>query len=161
MSASAIAVQNQAFKALDPVRLLDAIESTGIVADGRALALNSYENRVYQVGVENDEPLIAKFYRPGRWSDDSILEEHAYTLELAAEELPVIAPLAFAGRTSATTGLRCIRAAAAGPRISATPNSWHSSVVSLRAYIMSAPAANSCTGPPWMSTTIASNRRTT
>jgi Ser/Thr protein kinase RdoA (MazF antagonist) len=91
--------QNQAFKELDPVSLLDAVDSVGIVTDGRALALNSYENRVYQVGVEDSEPLIAKFYRPGRWRDESILEEHAYTIELAQHELPIVAPLEFNGET--------------------------------------------------------------
>ena len=64
---------------LTPDVILDAIESTGYLADGRMLALNSYENRVYQIGIEEEKPLIAKFYRPGRWSDAQILEEHAFT----------------------------------------------------------------------------------
>ncbi|MCW8807805.1 MAG: serine/threonine protein kinase, partial [Rhodanobacter sp.] len=63
------------------------------------LALNSYENRVWQVGLEDAAPVIAKFYRPGRWSDAAIIEEHAFSLELAAAELPVVAPLAFGGDT--------------------------------------------------------------
>ena len=58
---------------LDPDTVLQSVESTGLITDGRLLALNSYENRVYQVGIEEDAPLIAKFYRPGRWSDDQIL----------------------------------------------------------------------------------------
>lgn len=78
---------------LDPDHILDAVESLGLRCDGRLLALNSYENRVYQVGVEDGVPLVAKFYRPARWSDEAILEEHAFTLELAEHELPVIAPL--------------------------------------------------------------------
>src|SRR5262245_4293343 len=67
--------------------------------DGRLLALNSYENRVYQVGLEGGAFIVAKFYRPGRWSDEAILEEHEFTRELAATELPVIAPLVTAGKT--------------------------------------------------------------
>ena len=84
---------------LGPDRILDAIESLGLVTDGRLLALNSYENRVYQVGIEEGPPLIAKFYRPGRWTDAAILEEHAFTLELAEREIPAVPPLAIQGRT--------------------------------------------------------------
>ena len=69
------------------------MEAQGYVTDGRLLALNSYENRVYQVGVEDDAPLIAKFYRPQRWSDAAIREEHEFTFELARQGLPVVAPL--------------------------------------------------------------------
>ncbi|MGB5260620.1 MAG: serine/threonine protein kinase [Gammaproteobacteria bacterium] len=81
------------YAGLTPDVLLDAVESCGYLTDGRLLALNSYENRVYQVGVEDALPLIAKFYRPGRWSNEAILEEHAFALELATEEIPVVAPL--------------------------------------------------------------------
>ena len=84
---------------LTPDVILDAIESTGFLADGRMLALNSYENRVYQIGIEEATPLIAKFYRPGRWSDDQILEEHAFTQELADREIPVVPPLIIGGKT--------------------------------------------------------------
>ncbi|MCU7905985.1 MAG: serine/threonine protein kinase [Candidatus Thiodiazotropha sp. (ex Epidulcina cf. delphinae)] len=83
----------QAFAALTPDAMLDAIESTGVICNGRFLALNSYENRVYQVGVEEGAPLVSKFYRPKRWSDQAILEEHRFTLALAEQEIPVIAPL--------------------------------------------------------------------
>lgn len=86
--------ENTAFKNLGPDDLLDAIESIGYQCDGRFLALNSYENRVYQIGIEDEKPVVAKFYRPNRWQDEAILEEHQFTLELAAEEIPVIAPLA-------------------------------------------------------------------
>ena len=65
----------------------------GFRCDGRVLALNSYENRVYQIGIEDAEPLVAKFYRPARWSDAAIREEHAFAGELAAQEIPVVAPL--------------------------------------------------------------------
>ncbi|HHM04455.1 MAG TPA: serine/threonine protein kinase [Gammaproteobacteria bacterium] len=81
------------YQSLSPDRILDAVESTGARCDGRLLALNSYENRVYQVGTEDGPPLIAKFYRPGRWPNEAILEEHAFALELAAREIPVVPPL--------------------------------------------------------------------
>jgi Ser/Thr protein kinase RdoA (MazF antagonist) len=84
---------------LGPDRILDAIESLGLVTDGRLLALNSYENRVYQVGIEGEPPLIAKFYRPGRWSDAAIIEEHTFTLELAEREIPAVPPLVTGGLT--------------------------------------------------------------
>ena len=84
---------------LTPDVILDAIESTGFLADGRMLALNSYENRVYQIGIEEAKPVIAKFYRPGRWSDAQILEEHAFTQELADREIPVVPPLNIDGNT--------------------------------------------------------------
>jgi Ser/Thr protein kinase RdoA (MazF antagonist) len=84
---------NQAFAALTPDTMLDAIESTGALCSGQFLALNSYENRVYQVGMEEGPPLVAKFYRPNRWSDEAIIEEHQFTQALEEEEIPVIAPL--------------------------------------------------------------------
>ncbi len=84
---------------LTPDVILDAVESTGCLADGRMFALNSYENRVYQIGIEEATPVIAKFYRPGRWSDAQILEEHAFTRELAEREIPVVPPLEIDGRT--------------------------------------------------------------
>jgi Ser/Thr protein kinase RdoA (MazF antagonist) len=78
---------------LSPQTVLDAIEAVDYRCDGRVLALNSYENRVYQIGIEEGEPLVAKFYRPARWSDAAIREEHAFAGELAALEIPVVAPL--------------------------------------------------------------------
>ncbi len=81
------------FQSLSPSFVMDAVESRGYRCDCRTLTLNSYENRVYQVGIEEGEPLIAKFYRPGRWSDAQIAEEHLFCLELAEHELPVVAPL--------------------------------------------------------------------
>ena len=87
------------FADLGPSMVLDAVESLGPLCDGRLLQLNSFENRVYQVGIEEAEPVIAKFYRNGRWSDAAIGEEHAFALECAEHELPVIAPLAFDGCT--------------------------------------------------------------
>ena len=73
---------------LDPETLIRVIESTGLLCDGRLLALNSYENRVYQVGIEDAQPLVTKVYRPGRWTDEQILEEHAFSLEIADAEIP-------------------------------------------------------------------------
>lgn len=84
---------------LTPDHVLDAISTCGLYPDGRLLALNSYENRVWQIGVEDAQPVVAKFYRPGRWTDAAILEEHAFALELAEAELPMVAPLSFGGRT--------------------------------------------------------------
>lgn len=84
---------------LTPDVIIAAVESQGVVSDRRILALNSYENRVYQVGVEQGAPLVAKFYRPDRWSDAAILEEHAFALELAAAEIPVVPPIVRDGRT--------------------------------------------------------------
>lgn len=92
------------FSELTPDVILAAMDEMGILTDGRLLALNSYENRVYQVGREDATPIIAKFYRPNRWSDESILEEHAFSRELADAELPVIPPLVFGDRTLFTFG---------------------------------------------------------
>lgn len=100
----------QPFARLSPETVLDAVEAMGLVADGRLMALNSYENRVYRVGVDPSslrlrdpralpDAVVAKFYRSGRWSEPQIIEEHDFALELAAAELPVAAPLAFDGRT--------------------------------------------------------------
>src|SRR3974390_3098592 len=81
------------YSELSPETVLDAIEALHYRCDGRVLALNSYENRVYQIGRGGGEPLVAKFYRPNRWSDAAIREEHAFAAELAAQEIPVVAPL--------------------------------------------------------------------
>ena len=87
------------YSKLSPEAILDALEALGFRCDGRVLALNSYENRVYQIGIEEAEPVVAKFYRPGRWTDAAIREEHAFAAELAAAEIPVVAPLSRAGAT--------------------------------------------------------------
>jgi Ser/Thr protein kinase RdoA (MazF antagonist) len=84
---------------LGPATVLDALESAGLRGDGRLLALNSYENRVYQAWLEDGGSVVAKFYRPGRWSDAQILEEHGFVQELAAREIPAVAPLALGGAT--------------------------------------------------------------
>ena len=88
--------RQNSFYDLTPERILEAVETSGLACTGRCYALNSYENRVYEVEVEEESGSvgrrIVKFYRPGRWSDEAILEEHAFLLELAAEELAVAAP---------------------------------------------------------------------
>jgi len=78
---------------LTPQQVLDALDAVGLRGDGRILQLNSYENRVFQVFLEDGRVVVAKFYRPGRWSDAQILEEHAFALELAEAEVPVVPPL--------------------------------------------------------------------
>jgi Ser/Thr protein kinase RdoA (MazF antagonist) len=82
---------------LTPDVVLDALDSFGLHGDGRLLALNSYENRVYQVALEDGPPCVAKFYRPERWTDAQILEEHGFVHELAELEIPAVEPLSFAG----------------------------------------------------------------
>jgi Ser/Thr protein kinase RdoA (MazF antagonist) len=89
------------YAGLTPETVLDALERAGLRGDGRLLALNSYENRVYQVWLEDGTSVVAKFYRPGRWSEAQILEEHAFVLELAEREIPAVAPLVLEGRTLA------------------------------------------------------------
>ncbi len=80
------------YGALDPDTVLQALDAVGLRGDGRLLQLNSYENRVFQVFLEDGDVVVAKFYRPGRWSDAPILEEHAFARELVAEEVPAVAP---------------------------------------------------------------------
>ncbi len=104
-----------AFEPLTPDVVLDALASVGLYGDGRLMALSSYENRVYQVHLETPLPeggetvaqkatvepaiVVAKFYRPERWSHGQILEEHAFSAELMADEIPVIGPLMLNGQT--------------------------------------------------------------
>jgi Ser/Thr protein kinase RdoA (MazF antagonist) len=81
------------YAGLTPHAVLDALDAVGLRGDGRILQLNSYENRVFMVHLEDAAPVVVKFYRDGRWSDAQILEEHAFALELAAAEVPAVAPL--------------------------------------------------------------------
>lgn len=81
------------YEQLTPDLVLDAVESCGYLSDARILALNSYENRVYQVGIEDTSPLIAKFYRPARWTREQILEEHEFTQALKDLEISVVPPM--------------------------------------------------------------------
>lgn len=87
------------YATLGPDQILDAVESVGLICSGSLSGLNSYENRVYQLGIDEAPPLIAKFYRPGRWSDAAIIEEHQFAQELLALEIPVVAPLEINGKT--------------------------------------------------------------
>ena len=87
------------FEVLTPDVVMDALASVGLYGDGRLQGLNSYENRVYQVHLEDGQAVVAKFYRPQRWSDAQILEEHAFAAELMAAEIPVIGPLVTQGTT--------------------------------------------------------------
>jgi Ser/Thr protein kinase RdoA (MazF antagonist) len=89
------------FDALTPDVVLDALDSVGLRGDGRLTALSSYENRVYQVQLEDGSSVVAKFYRPQRWSDAQILEEHGFAAELMAAEIPVIGPLSLQGQLAA------------------------------------------------------------
>ncbi len=89
----------QDFSTLPPDRVLNAVESVGFRSDGRLLALNSYENRVYQIGLEEGAPLIAKFYRPKRWTDEAILEDHSFVQELVDHEIPVVPAMLLNGKT--------------------------------------------------------------
>ena len=90
------ATDSTPFADLTPQAVLDALDAVGLAGDGRMIQLNSYENRVFQVFLESGAVVVAKFYRPGRWSDAQILEEHAFAAELAAHEIPVVAPLVLA-----------------------------------------------------------------
>jgi Ser/Thr protein kinase RdoA (MazF antagonist) len=81
------------YAGLGPDTVLDALDAVGLRGDGRLLQLNSYENRVFQVFLDDSRVVVAKFYRPGRWSDEQILEEHRFAAELAGHEIPLAAPL--------------------------------------------------------------------
>ncbi len=87
------------YASLTPERVLNMVDSTGLITDARLLVLNSYENRVYQVGIEDSQPVILKVYRPHRWSDEAILEEHAFAQTLTEAELSVVAPISIQGTT--------------------------------------------------------------
>ncbi|MAF07774.1 MAG: serine/threonine protein kinase [Acidiferrobacteraceae bacterium] len=82
------------YQGLDPEQVLAAVDSQGLHCDGRLLEMNSFENRVYQLGLDDGTTLITKFYRPNRWSDEAILEEHAFSLDLAAREVNLVPPMA-------------------------------------------------------------------
>jgi len=89
------------FSNLDPQQVLQSLDAVGLHGDGRILQLNSYENRVFQVFLEDGAVVVAKFYRPGRWSEAQIIEEHAFALELAAAEVPVVPPLVLQAQAGA------------------------------------------------------------
>ncbi len=87
------------FESLSPDLVMDALDSVGLRCDGRIQGLSSYENRVYQLRLEDGQSVVAKFYRPERWSDAQILEEHAFAAELMADDVPVVGPLVLQGAT--------------------------------------------------------------
>ena len=93
-----------AFADLQPEDIVATLDDLGFRCDGRFLALNSYENRVYQIGIEDDRPVVAKFYRPERWSDAAILEEHEFSSDLADQEIPVVPPIEIDGSTLMHSG---------------------------------------------------------
>lgn len=99
MSATEESTASPPYAGLTPDLVLNAIDSAGLRTSGTLLSLNSYENRVFQVGIEDEAPVVAKFYRPGRWSDAQILEEHAFITELAGFEIPAVVPLELNGRS--------------------------------------------------------------
>ena len=138
---------------LSPDLTLDALESAGFRADGGLTALNSFENRVFQVGIDEGEPVVAKFYRPGRWSSEAILEEHAFTRELAELELPCIAPLQRDGRTlfeyeASGSGSPCSPAKRAGRRTSRCQARWRSSDAPWAGCMRQAPCGPLRIAPP-------------
>ena len=93
--------EDHPYSRLTPDVVIEAVESTGRYSDARIQPLNSYENRVYQVGLDDAEPVIAKFYRPGRWTREQIYEEHRFTQALFDLEIPVVAPLIIAENSEA------------------------------------------------------------
>jgi Ser/Thr protein kinase RdoA (MazF antagonist) len=114
------------FADLTPAAVLDALDAVCLHGDGRLIQLNSYENRVFQVYLETGEVVVPKFYRPGRWSDEQILEEHSFSAELASAEIPVVSPLTL--RVGATarhqvtlSGEPCTLAHSMGQRYSVSP----------------------------------------
>ena len=91
--------KSHVYEALTPDVVLDALSDLGLAVDGRLTALSSYENRVYQVMLDDNTSLVAKFYRPERWTEAQILEEHAFSEELMAHDVPLVGPMAFHGQT--------------------------------------------------------------
>jgi Ser/Thr protein kinase RdoA (MazF antagonist) len=106
LSDPAPAAQVADYAGFGPQQVLDALDAAGLRGDGRILQLNSYENRVWQLFLEGGEAVVAKFYRPGRWTDEQILEEHGFALELAASEVPVVPPRVL--RPAHGAALRCL-----------------------------------------------------
>lgn len=95
------------YAGLEPGVVLDALNAAGFACDGRLLQLNSYENRVYQAPLEDGRVVVAKFYRPGRWTDAQIAEEHAFALELADAEIPMVPPLPLETGSGVRVGAAC------------------------------------------------------
>jgi Ser/Thr protein kinase RdoA (MazF antagonist) len=113
------------YAALDPLVVLQALDAVGLHGDGRLLQLNSYENRVFQVHLDDGSAVVVKFYRPARWSDEQIVEEHDYALELAAADVPVVAPRTL---QSAESGVTFSGAAATLAHASFAGHAWRYTV---------------------------------
>src|SRR5690625_7237871 len=96
------------FHGLRPEVILEAVESTGLSPNGQLLALNSFENRVWQVGLHERQPVVVKLYRPGRWSDEAIAEEHGFAAELADTGLSGVAPKVIDGQSLHHYGGSCV-----------------------------------------------------
>ena len=111
-TAAGNAASHTPYDGLTPDVLLHALSEVGHFGDGRLIQLNSYENRVFQVFLEDRSVVVAKFYRPNRWSDSQILEEHAFALELAEQDIPVVAPIPLSLREGFSS---------AGSRVSSQP----------------------------------------
>ena len=126
--APAAADADAPYARLTPDVVLDALDSVGLRGDGRLLQLNSYENRVFQVFLEDGRVVVAKFYRPARWSDAQILEEHAFASELAAAEIPVVAPWALQLDAEPRLPAQLLGSPATLARIGAPPSAFRVSV---------------------------------
>jgi Ser/Thr protein kinase RdoA (MazF antagonist) len=109
------------YQGLTPQAVLDALESVNLHGDGRLIQLNSYENRVFQAFLEDGSAVVAKFYRPGRWSDAQILEEHTFATELAAQEIPVVAPSMLGSVGGACSTLHVLEVEGQSYRFSVSP----------------------------------------
>lgn len=120
------------FSDLTPQQVLAALDAVGLPGDGRIIQLNSYENRVFQVFLEDGTVVVAKFYRPGRWSDAQILEEHAFALELAAAEVPVVPPLVLVAADGAGRHVRLQPARAPTLATLATADGAHRVAIAAR-----------------------------
>jgi Ser/Thr protein kinase RdoA (MazF antagonist) len=130
-SDDSIAPSSTPYAELTPSLVLDALDGIGLRGDGRLIQLNSYENRVFQVFLEDGRVVVAKFYRPGRWSDAQILEEHAFAAELAAAEIPVAAPWVLSGSADS---IHADRVKSLGPTLGSfeSPESSYRYAVSAR-----------------------------
>ncbi len=117
---------------LTPQQVLQALDAVGLAGDGRILQLNSYENRVFQVMLEDGRAVVAKFYRPGRWSDAQIVEEHGFALELAAAEVPVVPPLVLQRDPQAGPALTLLPARAPTLALLGTPHGQLRYTVAMR-----------------------------
>ncbi len=104
------------FAGLAPDVVLDALAAVGFEGDGRLIQLNSFENRVYQVSLVDGTHVVTKFYRPARWTDEQIAEEHAFSQEALDAEIPVVAPLELRHTAAGPAASGTVRSCPAAPR---------------------------------------------